>query len=171
MNKRSTYRILGVLLIAWGISLEVQAAPRAQVSEYGYYRFIDQSLREPNSDATSGYVTSGKAQLVERTTRIPIEKGRLFGFRFSIWGVDGNIGTLPLQLVVTHPLMKKPDGSESTGYSYVVNLNLKNGAVEDQTGYHLNEDFELVEGDWQFEYRFMNKPLLVQKFTTYRSAQ
>lgn len=169
MNKRITHCMLGTLLMAWGLSTGAQAAPQAQVSEYGYYRFVEQTQREPNPAATSGYVTSGDAQLVEQTTRVPIEKGRLFGFRFRIWGVDKNVGSLPLQLVVTHPLMKKPDGSEATRYSYVLNLPLKNGAVEDQTGYRLNEDFELVEGDWQFEFRFMNKPLLVQKFTTYWS--
>jgi hypothetical protein len=39
--------------------------------------------------------------------------------------------------------------------------------VEDKAGYRINEPYEMVAGDWQFEFRFMNKPLLKQTFTTY----
>jgi len=63
--------------------------------------------------------------------------------------------------------MKKSDGSISSGYRYNVHLKLNNGMVEDQVGYSINEDFEMVEGDWQFEFLFMNKTLLKQTFTTY----
>ncbi|HEX22141.1 MAG TPA: DUF3859 domain-containing protein, partial [Chromatiales bacterium] len=75
---------------------------------------------------------------------------------------------LPVELVVTHPKMDKPDGSSSTGYRYTLGLTLDQGVVEDQTGYRMNEKYEMVEGDWVFEYLFMNKPLMVQRFTTYK---
>jgi hypothetical protein len=39
--------------------------------------------------------------------------------------------------------------------------------VEDKTGYRVNEAYEMVEGDWKFEYRFMNKTLIERSFTTY----
>jgi len=113
-------------------------------------------------------VQTGEARLVKQTERIPIEQGRLFGFRFRISGIDPNVGVIPLQLVVKHPPMEKPDGSTSTGYRYNVDLKLDKGQVEDKTGYRLNEPYEMVEGEWEFEYRFMNKPLLVQRFFTYR---
>jgi len=48
-----------------------------------------------------------------------------------------------------------------------MHLKLNNGMVEDKIGYSINEDFEMVEGDWQFEFLFMNKTLLKQTFTTY----
>ena len=144
------------------------AAPKAEILEYGYYQFTKPAERSQQPATTSGYVQQGEATLVEKTDQIPIEKGKLFGFRFRISGLNANVGQLPLELVVTHPPMKKPDGNIATGYRYNVDLKLNKGKVEDKTGYALNQDFELVEGEWIFRYMFMNKPLIEQHFTTYR---
>ena len=146
----------------------VHAAPRAAILDYGYYEFSSDSERIANPLSTSGYVTRGEAKLVEQTRRIPIEKGRLFGFRFRIDNMNESVGLIPLVLVVKHPEIEKPDGSKSTGYRYQMDLKVAKGAVEDRTGYRLNEPYELVEGEWSFEYRFMNKTLLKQTFTTYQ---
>lgn len=155
------------LLLCW-LSVAAVAAPKAEILEYGYYQFTGQASRAENAKTASGYVRKGQAKLVEKTQRIPVEKGRLFGFRFRITGVDSNVGLVPLELVVEHPPMKKPDGSVSKGYRYPLELKLQDGVVEDKTGYSLNQDYELVEGEWRFEYRFMNKPLMEQRFTTYK---
>lgn len=82
--------------------------------------------------------------------------------------MDKAVGAIPLELVVTHPEIKKPDGSVSTGYRYFLNLALKDGKVEDKTGYRMNEKYEMVEGDWNFKYRFMKKTLIEQTFTTFQ---
>ncbi len=157
-----------VLLILCLVSAGVtQAAPIATVIDRGYYQFTDGSERLERPAVSSGYVTRGKAQLVEDTQRIPLKKGRLFGFRFRIAGLEKNVGVIPLELVVMHPEMKKPDGSLSKGYRYNMELKLTDGMVEDKAGYRINEDFEMVEGDWQFEFRFLSKTLLKQNFTTY----
>ena len=145
----------------------LMAAPKAKVLEYGYYEFTKESERLANSNTTSGYVTRGAAKLVKETEKIPLERGRLFGFRFKIFGLDKAVGAIPLELVVTHPEIKKPDGTISTGYRYNLDLALTDGAVEDKTGYRVNETYEMVEGDWRFEYRFMDKVLIERTFTTF----
>lgn len=165
--RNSTHLIL-ITLVLLIFTVEGQTAPRAEILEYGYYEFTGESERLVNPSSTTGYVTRGKTRLVEKTQSIPVERGRLFGFRFRIDGLNKNVGVIPLELVVEHPEMSKPDGSKSSGYRYRVELNLSNGVVEDTAGYRLNEPFELVEGDWRFEYRFMNKTLIEQKFTTYK---
>jgi len=160
--KRSALFML-LMMSVWA----VQAAPVATIIERGYYQFTGDSERMARPSISSGYVTSGSTQLVENTQRIPLQKGRLFGFRFRITGLAQNVGVIPLELVVVHPKMKKPDGSLSTGYRYNIDLKLSNGMVEDKTGYRINEDFEMVEGDWKFEFRFLNKTLIKQTFTTF----
>lgn len=152
-------------LLLWAVPL--LAAPTAEILEYGYYEFTEDAKRVENQATTSGYVQQGVAKLVEKTTRIPIEKGRLFGFRFKISGVTRQIGVLPLELIVRHPPMKKPDGTVSTGYRYPVHLDLSDGGVVDQTGYSLMQDYEMVEGEWVFEYRFLSNTFMEQHFTTY----
>lgn len=165
-QRRSYLRLLGFVSLLVS-TYAVQAAPEAQVLEYGYYKFTGDSERLVRPSTSSGYVTRGKAELVENTQRIPLERGRLFGFRFRVAGLEKNVGVLPVELVVVHPEMKKPDGSKSTGYRYNMDLKLVDGAVEDKAGYRINEDFEMVAGEWQFEFRFMNKTLLKQTFTTF----
>ena len=160
-----------LLLGCLWVPMQSMAAPKAEVLDYGYYEFAKKAERVERPLTTSGYVARGEAKLVEKTERIPIQKGRLFGFRFKIWGLNKNVGVLPLELVVEHPKMTKPDGSESTGYHYPLELTLKDGAVEDKAGYRINEDFEMVEGEWRFAFRFMNKTLVEQKFVTYKPEQ
>lgn len=163
--RRAIWLLVPGLLL---VQAEAWAARKVEVLEYGYYEFVAGPKRSSAPAVTSGYVQTGEARLVKQTERIPIEQGRLFGFRFRISGIDPNVGVIPLQLVVKHPPMEKPDGSTSTGYRYNIDLKLDKGQVEDKTGYRLNEPYEMVEGEWAFEYRFMNKPLLVQRFFTYR---
>jgi len=145
-----------------------QASPRVTILNYGYYEFSGESKRVANPLTSTGYVTQGEAMLVKKTRRIPVKQGRLFGFRFRIDNMNKNVGRIPLELVVTHPEMRKPDGSLSTGYQYSMDLKVSNGVVEDKTGYRLNEPYELVEGEWTFEYRFMNRSLIKQTFVTYK---
>lgn len=155
-----------LFLVCVMASFAVVAGPKAKILEYGFYEFTKGSERLENKTATSGFVTRGVAKLVEKTKIIPLKRGRLFGFRFQISNMDKVVGAIPLELIVTHPEMKKPDGSLSTGYRYTLNLVLKDGGVEDKTGYRINEAYEMVEGDWHFEYRFMNKMLVEHSFTT-----
>lgn len=153
-------------LLLWAVP--VLAAPTAEILEYGYYEFTEEAKRIEHQATTSGYVQKGKARLVEKTTRIPIEKGRLFGFRFRISGVTRTIGVLPLELVVSHPTMTKPDGTVSNGYRYPVHLDLEDGGVVDQTGYSIMQDYEMVEGEWVFQYRFLDSVFMEQRFVTYK---
>jgi len=164
--KKVYFSLLGFIVLSITMAT-AQAAPQAKIIERGYYTFTENSERLTSPLSTSGYVTRGEAELVKDTQRIPLEIGRLFGFRFKIFGIDKNIKVIPLELVVVHPEMKKPDGTTSSGYRYNIRLKLNNGMVEDKVGYNINEDFEMVEGEWQFEFLFMNKTLLKQTFTTY----
>jgi len=164
--KNIYFCILSFVFLLAGM-VTVQAAPQAKIIERGYYKFTDDTERLVSPLISSGYVKRGDAELMKDTQRIPLEIGRLFGFRFHISGIEKNISVIPLELVVVHPEMKKSDGSTSSGYRYNMHLKLNNGMVEDKVGYSINEDFEMVEGDWQFEFRFMNKTLLKQTFTTY----
>ena len=166
--KKMILRTLLLVFLSVFIATAAEATPKAEIAEYGYYKFTEDSERVEQPSSASGYVTRGTAKLVESTQRIPLEKGRLFGFSFRIFGLEKSVGVIPLELVVVHPEMKKPDGRKTTGYRYNMDLKLKDGMVEDKAGYRINEDFEMVEGDWQFEFRFMNKVLLSQKFTTFK---
>ncbi len=138
----------------------------AQVLEYGYYAVEAEGELYADSNAPSGRVQAGATvKLVELTDQIPVEKGRLFGFRFRITGLDST-GTVEVREVVTHPKMNKPDGKTSTGYETKLGLNIQRGEVTDYAGYRLDNDYELVDGNWKFEFFLGDKKLLEQSFTT-----
>lgn len=162
-------RLLGIL--AAMTALPVMAEFSGTVTEYGYYKLDSEPERYRNIASTSGYVKEGgEVELVEQTQRIPLEKNRLFGFKFRISGFDGK-DAVQLKLVVTHPEITRPNGSKSTGYSYPILLEVKDGVIVNQSGYSLDHDYELVEGDWTFEYWYYKQKLVSQTFTTYKSDE
>ena len=63
--------------------------------------------------------------------------------------------------------MTLPDGSLSTGSDYMIKGRINSNQVIAYTGYGLDEDYELVEGDWVFEIWYKDKKMIEQKFTTY----
>jgi hypothetical protein len=153
------------------MALPVMAEYSGSVTEYGYYKVASEPERYRNIASTSGYVKEGgEVELVEQTQRIPLEKNRLFGFKFRISGFDDK-QDVQLKLVVTHPEIIRPNGSKSTGYSYPILLEVKNGMIENQSGYSLDHDYELVEGDWVFEFWYYQQKLVSQTFTTYKSEE
>lgn len=142
---------------------------KAEVTEFGYYKKITEQERLRNIAATTGYVkVGGEVELEESTDQIPLKKGRLFGFKFRIEGFDGK-ESVQMKLVVAHPVMQRPNGSTSNGYSYPVLLEVSNGIIENQSGYSLDHEYELVEGDWTFEYWYNSQKLLSKSFKTVKS--
>lgn len=140
--------------------------PFGTVLERGYYEIEAEGNLYPDPNAPSGRVQAGATvKLVEQTDRIPIKKGRLFGFRFRLTGIESQDTVTTVRQVVTHPRITKPDGTKSTGYETTLGLNVRSGEVTDYTGYRLDHDYELVEGVWKFEFWLGNKKLLDQSFT------
>ncbi len=167
MSKR--FRVL--IFFAIIVSCPVMAEVTGTVTEYGYYNIASQPDRHRNYASTSGYVKEGgEVELVEQTARIPLEKNRLFGFKFRINGFNDK-QSVQLKLVVTHPEITRPNGSKSSGYSYPVLLDVKDGIIENRSGYSLDHDYEMVEGEWVFELWYYKEKLVSQTFTTYKNAE
>jgi hypothetical protein len=156
------YAWLLLALVATG----AYATPLAQVLEFGYYEVQSEGDRYRDPDAPSGIVQAGPTvKLLAATNVIPLKKGRHFGFRFRIGGVTER-DAIEVRMVVTHPPMYKPDRGVSKGYETKLGLNVRLGEVIDYAGYSFDQDYELVEGDWKFEFYHGNTKLLEQKFVT-----
>ena len=141
-----------------------------EVVEFGYYGKADGMQRERNLSTPTGYTrTVGTVVLLKSTERIPLEQGRLFGFKFRIDGFPKDQVAVDLRLVVTHPQITRPNGSIVSAYQYPVTLDVVGGAVENQSGYSLDHDYELVEGQWRFQYWLRDKMLVEQTFETVKA--
>ena len=158
------------VLIFFGFLFVIQpttAAVKGEVTEFGYYKMTADPKRYRNIASTSGYVKEGgDVELVESTEHIPLTKGRLFGFKFRISGFE-NKRSVQLNLIVKHPEITRPNGSTSTGYSYPVAFDVIDGVIENESGYSIDHDYEMVEGEWSFEYWYYKQKLVTKTFTTY----
>lgn len=168
INKHLVLLLLAGILIAPVSSSVVYADNKytGEITEFGYYRKISELERERNLATTSGFVrTGGEVELEASTREIPLKLNRLFGFKFRIAGFE-NKEAVQLKLVVEHPEIKRPNGSTSKGYSYPVLLEVKNGVIDNQSGYSIDHEYEMVEGDWTFEYWYNDEKLLSHTFKT-----
>jgi len=160
--------LVGIVSVAPALGAEHNY--KSEVTEYGYYRQITELARERNIASTSGYVrTGGEVQLESQTNEIPLKLHQLFGFKFRIEGFEGK-DAVQLKLVVKHPVITRPNGSTSKGYSYSVLLDVKNGVINNQSGYSIDHDYEMVEGDWTFEYWYQDQKLLSHSFKTVKDS-
>lgn len=159
--------IVLVFLISYLLIQPAIAALMGEVTEFGYYKVKIDPKRYRNIASTSGYVKEGgEVVLEESTERVPLKIGRLFGFKFRISGFE-NKRSVQLKLVVTHPEITRPNGSTSTGYSYPVAFDVKDGVIENESGYSIDHEYEMVEGEWRFEYWYYKQKLVTKTFATY----
>ena len=163
----------GILaLVMLSISAQVLAEIKASVLEYGYYQNTMPTQRIRNDDSPSGYERSGgEVRLAKQTQQIPMAKGLLFGFRFQVSGFPKDQVAAKLVLKVTHPEMVRPDGSKRNGYSYPIPMQVWDGKIIENTGYRFDKNFELVEGDWRFEYWHEDKMLFSQTFQVVKQVE
>lgn len=157
-----------IVLLVWFLYASTALAEyKGEVVEFGYYEKISEPSRFQNLSSTSGFVKEGgEVTLSEQVDKIPIQLNRLFGFKFKLTGFEGK-ETVQIRLSVKHPEMTRPNGSKATEYSYPVMLDVKDGIVENQTGYSMDHDYEMVEGEWVFEIWYYQQKLISKTFTTF----
>jgi len=145
-------------------------APGGRVIKYGLYEVLRTGRLVDNPDTSTGKAhSSSTIQFIEQTDRIPIKMGNYFGFQSRIEPLPG-VSFIKLKKVVTHPEMVLPDGSKKSGYEVVEIKKVSSGVAFTTSGYSLDEDYELVEGEWTFQYWLEDKMLIEQKFHTYWPA-
>lgn len=161
---RSLLLILGVTVFN-----SVGAAPTAEVLEFGYYEVLSEGARYEDANTPSGVIQAGPTvKLTLQTDVIPIQSGRLFGFRFRLNGFTGK-EDIEIREVVTHPPMTRPGQKPTTGFESKLPLIVRKGELSDYAGYSLNHDYEMVEGEWRFEFWYEDKKILEQKFKTVKN--
>ncbi len=121
---------------------------------------------DPGSKTGSSWINSTLSN-IEETNRIPLKKGH--GFHVQLLMFKLPVETKSIQVSMTHPAMTLPDGQV---------LKVQSGSIPTQTGmgafpeasfsYTLDEDYELVEGDWVLTFSHQGDELFRITFTTYR---
>lgn len=141
---------------------------RSRVNQRGLYRLVRSGgLIDDASTSTGKAVSRPVIELVKSTSRIPLMKGAQIYLQYRLWYLPDRPAYIDLRRVLKHPEMKLPDGSIATGSEYMLKQKVSVNQAIGYTGYGLDEDYELVEGDWVFEIWYEGEKVIDQKFTTY----
>lgn len=141
---------------------------QGKVIKSGLFKVIRSGgLVSSKNTSTGQAISKPVIQLVKTSDRIPLVKDAHMSLHYRIWNLPQQLSYIKLRRVLKHPAMTLPDGKVSTGSDYMINGHVSIGQVIAYTGYGLNEDYEMLEGDWTFQIWYQNKKLVEQTFTTY----
>ncbi|MEE9493676.1 MAG: DUF3859 domain-containing protein [Gammaproteobacteria bacterium] len=141
---------------------------QGKVTKQGIYRLVRSGGMVNNPKTSTGKAISKPVvQWVKTTDRIPLIKGVRMYLQYRMWYFPDLPAYVDLRRVVKHPAMTLPDGTVSTGSDFMIKRKVSSNQVMGYTGYGLDEDYELVEGNWVIELWYQDKKLIEQTFTTY----
>lgn len=141
---------------------------KGRVSQYGLYQLVRSGGLVDNEHTSTGKTLSNAViQQVRQTDRIPLIKGVQMSLQYRLWYFPDQPAYVDLRRVLQHPEMTLPDGTVSTGSDYMIKGKVRVNQVIAYTGYGLDEDYELLEGEWIFQIWYEDRKLVEQKFVTY----
>ncbi len=141
---------------------------KGKVVKAGLFKVIRSGgLVESRNTSTGKAISKPVIQLLTATDRIPLVKDAHMSLQYRIWNLPEQPAYIKLRRVLKHPVMTLPDGTQTTGSDYMINGSVSIGQVIAYTGYGLNEDYEMLEGEWTFQIWYEDKKLIEHTFTTY----
>jgi hypothetical protein len=150
---------------------QAQKPITGRVLQYGLYTLVSGGEIIDDAKTTTGKGVSKPVITRDRTVdRIPLVRDKYMAYQYRLSGLPGK-GRVKLRRVLKHPEFNLPDGSVSSGSDFSITKKLDRGKVFAFDAYALNEDYEMVEGEWVFQIWYKNEKLVEQKFTTYRPGE
>jgi TonB family protein len=158
--------VLGAFVAGAILVSAAEPAPQLQghVTKTGIYVLTGSERRISEEGSATGYVTEGGKTFQSSVTNVPLGKGISFGFDFRI---DGAPADHPVRLthIITHPKMKKPDGTVLEKQSFDRDVTGSAGVIYGRLWYTLREDYELLSGEWTLMVCHGTSVLVEKKFT------
>ena len=143
----------------------LRAAEGVSYSHSHIQRTGGQLIDDPNSDTGQSWVNTQLTN-IEETNRIPLEKGHGFHVQLMLFKLPAD--TKSIDAIITHPPMTLPSGEILESRTGSVPTQTEMGFPEVSFTYTLDEDYELVEGDWVITFLHQGDELFQITFTTYK---
>ena len=168
-----TIAILNTLLLFFAVN-----AYSEEASEETYFRAAEgvsfayghvkrsggEMIADPNS-ATGFRWINTKLANVEETNRIPLKKGHGFHVQLLLFKLPAE--TASIKVSMTHPEMQLPSGQLLSNSTFMIPTRVSGVVPEASLSYTLDEDYELVAGDWVVTFSHAGKELYQITFVTY----
>ena len=120
----------------------------AEVVDYGIYQLSLKTV--PSKGTVSGAVgITNRETLLERTDRIPANRGVSFGLHYRVTGAEGGRVSIIHKIVFPGPGLTNPD-SGTTRTEQSRRLEGPEGGAG-YIGYTFDQDWERLPGEWRLE--------------------
>jgi hypothetical protein len=141
---------------------------RGKVGRVGLYRLVRSGgIINDASTSTGKSVSRPVVEQINNAQRIPLIRGAQMYLQYRIWPLPERPAYVDLRRVLKHPEMTLPDGRVATGSDFMIKARNSVNQAIGFTGYGLDEEYELVEGEWVFEIWYGDRKMVEQKFITY----
>lgn len=138
--------------------------PVGKVTEAGLY-VIGEEAPTPMPGTPSGLGRqTATSKLIVSTTEVPLTLKTRFGFCFTLTGIHPD-GPTELTKVVSHPSIRRADGTIANSYTATRRVRVVNGSLSTCEGYGFDHEYELVAGTWTFTVSHAGRDLVSQRFT------
>jgi hypothetical protein len=145
--------------------------PSGRILQYGVYTLLRGGEIINSSKTSTGKSVSKPVITRDRQTeRIPLIRDKYMAYQYRLSDLP-DTRFAKLRRVLIHPPFTLPDGSVTTGSDYTITQKVDRNEVFAFDAYALNEDYEMVEGEWVFQIWFQDDMLVEQRFFTYRPEQ
>ena len=144
-----------------------QETPHGKATRYGLFRERGKGWVQDDLNASTGKTIRGMTlEFTEDTDRVPLRTGVHFGYRYWL-KFPAEFDHVSFKRVLIHPEIVLPDGSKVTRSERKIGKRTTHGIVTSIDAYALSEDYELVEGEWNFQIWYGDEMLVEQRFITY----
>lgn len=145
--------------------------PSGRILRAGIFSRVSGGTPVESPETSTGKALSKLVMtFIREADRIPIKKDTILGYQYRLSGLP-DASNVQLRRVLKHPEFTLPDGTVSTGSEFMINRRVSRNEVFAYDVYALNEEYEMVEGDWTFQIYYGEKLLVEQAFTTYHAEQ
>ena len=143
----------------------IKAAPGVSYTHAHVERTGGEMTEDPNSETGFSW-TDTKLNNIEETNRIPLKKGHGFHVQLLLFTLP--MDTPSVQVSWAHPPMTLPSGEVITQRTAAIPTESGMAFPGVSFTYTLDEDYELVEGDWVITFSHEGEELFQITFTTYK---
>ena len=152
--------------VSAAVSKSAQFPIKISIDNFGVYQLLDKTQQSFSADTTAGYSSVIDTRLVTPGNRVPLKKGVVFGFKFSIADTSTDEEWVPVLIQIKHPPTTNYLGKQSVGFSKTDNARLKaDGRYHNGAFYVFSESYEMVAGQWNISVIYRGDMLVSKEFT------
>ncbi|MBI1767729.1 MAG: DUF3859 domain-containing protein [Bacteroidetes bacterium] len=130
-------------------------------SRYGIFKSGDREKDGKVSETTIEHSVLDKIELVKKTDRVPAKLGVEFGVEYTLKSKVNETVRLQIEWRYPKEILDPSNGEKIKNIKYDIDLPTN---FVNNSNYTLEQDFEVVKGDWELLIYHDNKPIYKRRF-------